>query len=344
MESMERRIDTMSMKYTCRIILYILCITLVLTIIHKSILPNILEREKGYEVCPNNEKSVRIQPYCREFNLRENDFYYMYTRSMNLRSHSITIQSTFQPLTPQYIDASYRYSVVVTHVDSNYRPIDKSVRYEYLEASVKCSTNSPTCETNILYTDVSLEDGIHLVQIYLLDLIEIRETYKEVYIDIKYIDPYVYTYIDVVRGLLMVYSICILASYYTRIVPRGTRVSMVVCVCFAYSLSCVPMIAVSACLSFPFVYNITVQTYLFFLFVSNLHLIHTFHASYDHLHRRTKLYSFTQVGILSSVYVFGSVVSYSVVRRYTKMHTYRYNIDNTDPLAFFPTSRVHSTR
>lgn len=209
------QIDNLPQKIVCWIITATALVLLFTGISTAFISPPLLLDNFGMNVCPNNDKGVRIVPFCRLFNLNQNKYWYSYTHRFSPVEHLLLVRAapvlkvtTTVPLT--YI---LKYSLRLLEIDDNFDVLREDYLQDYNEVSIHCPAGSRYCSTETLYLSASKTSGRYMVKIDLLNLAEVKDMFADISMSMIELNYGSSLFITLVKLLLLLITLMFLGRY-----------------------------------------------------------------------------------------------------------------------------------
>lgn len=209
------QIDDIPNRNICWIITSTAVILLFTGIATAFVSPPLLLDSFGMNVCPNNETGVRIVPFCRLFNLKENNYWYSYSHKLSPVEHLLLVRAApiLKEKMPTATSFTLKYSLKLIEVNDNFDVLQETYSKDYNEVIFHCPAGSRYCSTEHVYLSTSIMRGRYMVKLDLLNPAEVKGALADISMVMLELNYASNLFITLLKLLMLLVSVIFLGRY-----------------------------------------------------------------------------------------------------------------------------------
>lgn len=209
------QIDNLPNKNVCWIITGTALLLLFTGITTAFVSPPLLLDSFGMNVCPNNEKGVRIVPFCRMFNLKENNYWFSYTHRFSPVEHLLLVRAA--PVLKEKVDTTssftLKYSLKLILINDKFDLLEETYSKDYNEVIFHCPAGTRYCSTEHVYLSTKMLSGRYMVRLDLLNPAEVKNTLSDISMVMLELNYGSNLFITLLKLLMLLITVIFLGRY-----------------------------------------------------------------------------------------------------------------------------------
>lgn len=209
------QVDDLPCKNICWIITGTTLVLLFTGILTGYVTPPLLLDSFGMNVCPNNEKGVRIVPFCRMFNLDQNNYWYSYSHRLTPVEHLLLVRAT--PVLKEAGTSSQlvtlKYALELVEVNDQFDQLAMTYSKDYNEVQFHCPAGSKYCSTEHVYLSTTITRGRYMVKLTLLNPAEVRLVMSDISMMMLELNYGANLFITLLKLLMLLGTVTFLGRY-----------------------------------------------------------------------------------------------------------------------------------
>ena len=163
----------------------IACLTLTASVVFAVVcyffVPPFILSNSGLSTCPDNLISGRTDPFCRDFNIAINTYWYAYTHRFSPIERFLLLKLTAVPLANASKTVNLQYAFNISTVDGYLNPLETVYQQDQAALTVTCT--SSYCNAEEVYFSTSVAEGRYMVMLTLLNMQQVKDNFSGIYME-----------------------------------------------------------------------------------------------------------------------------------------------------------------